>query len=70
VSEIVSKPRATLFLNLSLTQQGPTPRVDKFACKNCGQGGHKAADCEILFSSGYDDVLTRSRQGTTQRRQC
>lgn len=24
---------------------GPTPRVDKFACKNCGKSGHKIADC-------------------------
>ncbi|KAI1845119.1 hypothetical protein JX266_008666 [Neoarthrinium moseri] len=24
---------------------GPTPRVDKFACKNCGQPGHKAQEC-------------------------
>ncbi|KAF7543252.1 hypothetical protein G7Z17_g10889 [Cylindrodendrum hubeiense] len=25
---------------------GPEPRVDKFACKNCGKSGHKIAECE------------------------
>ncbi|PHH75228.1 hypothetical protein CDD80_2534 [Ophiocordyceps camponoti-rufipedis] len=29
-----------------LDDAGPKPRVDKSACRNCGQSGHRAADCE------------------------
>lgn len=38
----------TVIVFASLTEsslKGPEPRKDKFACRNCGQPGHKSSDC-------------------------